>query len=197
MTFRWGGAQVRLSFYFFLAVALFLLWEPSGLAGLFFVGVVLHECGHLLVIALLGLPVSEVNLTPLEVGLRLEDGPRLTPGRQLLLTLAGPGANLAAAGVFALSGTMPWLQLSAINLVLGMFHLLPLSGLDGGTALSLGLVRLLGPVYGQLLCCLVQGCVGAVGLAGCVWAMGRWGVTLPLVLAAVLFTGSILSPGGD
>lgn len=197
MTFRWGTTRVRLSFYFFLAVSLFLLWEPSGLAGLFFVGVAIHECGHLAVIALFRLPVAQVTLTPLEVGLKLEESPRLTTGRQFLLTLAGSCANLLAAGVFALPGTQPALQLSAINLVLGFFHLLPLSGLDGGTALTLGLTRLLGPGDGLLLCRLVQGTMGAVGVAGCLWAMGRWGLTLPLAAALALFAGSILSPGGE
>ncbi len=194
MTFWIGRTKVRLSFWFFLAVALFLLWEPSGTAALFFAAVVIHECGHLLVIRLLRLPVAELNLTPLEVGLRLGESARLTSGRQVALTLAGSLANLAAAGLLYLSGQLLCLRLSAVNLVLGAFHLLPLSGLDGGTALCLGLVRLLGPQYGMLLTRLIMFGVGLVGLAVCLWVLLHVGPSLSIILAAILFAWGMASP---
>jgi stage IV sporulation protein FB len=69
--------------------------------------------------------------------------PRASGFRQALVALAGPVANLVAAGIFALAGARPALALGTCalpdllltaNLVMGIGNLLPLPPLDGGRA---------------------------------------------------------------
>ena len=63
--------------------------------------------------------------------------------REALCALAGPGVSLALAW---LGHMLPGGALFAgINLVLALFNLLPVSGLDGGRALNCALCALCGP----------------------------------------------------
>ena len=195
MTFRLGRVQVRVSFYFFLAVSLFLLWDQSGVAGLFFLALLFHEAGHLLVIAALGLPVGELELTPLSVGLKLAPEARVTPGRELAVTLAGCGMNLLAAFLLLVfPGEGALLRLSAVNLALGAFHLLPVSGLDGGTALTLLCTGLLGWQRGRTAAAWLLRGLGALAMLGLCWRMASTGPSLPMVLLLLLFSAGIFAP---
>src|SRR5699024_1316163 len=73
-----------------------LYFDSSGFLRLGLLAAALHECGHILVFALLfgRLPVVEVTMTGLcmRVG-----GARLTPGRRFVLAAAGPGMNALLA----------------------------------------------------------------------------------------------------
>jgi len=77
-------------------------------------------------------------------GMRIvtEKGKQLSYAGELLAVLAGPGINLALAVVCA-GGGEAWQLFAGANLVLGIFNLLPLPGLDGGRIICL-LFRLLG-----------------------------------------------------
>ena len=66
MTFYWKGLRISLSFWFFCGAVLLLTADRSGLSGLFFLAIALHEGGHLLYMLLARLPLGEISLTPLE-----------------------------------------------------------------------------------------------------------------------------------
>ena len=108
---------------------------------LLFVSVLLHELGHSLVALAQGVKVRSITLFLLG-GVASVERECSTPVGALLVAAAGPAVSLALgaallAGTHPASHLAPWLgamarELGSLNLVLGLFNLLPGLPLDGG-----------------------------------------------------------------
>lgn len=112
---------------------------------LFFASVLAHELCHAIVAKLEGGRVEKITLFIFGGVAQIEEEPK-SPLRELLMASAGPGMSLLLAGVAFLGsvvavGHAPWwvvapLQyLASINLLVGLFNLLPGFPLDGGRVL--------------------------------------------------------------
>lgn len=136
---RLWGIRCRLSLLFPALITALLLWQPDGLAVSCVVAAAVHEGGHLLAMLCLGYPPQACTLGAF--GMRIRLGKRLPGyGHNLLISLAGPAANLlAAGGLFCLQS----IDTAAVHLILACLNLLPASALDGGEILRCG-VSLLG-----------------------------------------------------
>jgi stage IV sporulation protein FB len=152
--FRALGFPVRVEPTFFLTVAVALLFQladggPVILAftwgAVVFVSVLVHELGHALAARGLNVAVGTISLHAL--GGQVETG-RTTPGRSLVVSLAGPGAGFVLGA--ATYAVLPWLaatdlgasiaaDLLWVNVGWSLFNLLPMYPLDGGNALRSGL----------------------------------------------------------
>ena len=154
------GIPIGLHYSFFgiLALLALLLWEQFGrvyppwslserlgitlaTTVLFFSSVVAHEMTHSLVAMSKGIPVKGITLFIFGgVSQIAREAPR--PGTEVLIALVGPLSSIALGGVFwgiawALAGvseplaTMFW-YLFLVNVVLGVFNLVPGFPMDGG-----------------------------------------------------------------
>jgi Zn-dependent protease len=157
--FRIRGILLAIHFSFFLLLALnaYSGWSDAGLPGMlwdtavlvaFFICVVLHELGHCFTAMHFGIGVRRILLMPIGGMAEFDDIPR-QPGRELLITLAGPAVNFAiAAGLWAAlpapvgdgeSTVMTGLDFGHLlmqwNLAMGLFNLLPAFPMDGGRIL--------------------------------------------------------------
>lgn len=150
--------EVHLTFLILWGVFAFMGWSQAGWAGIFwfslllilvFVCVVLHELGHSLTAQSYGIPVSRILLLPIGGMAQFERIPR-HPRKEIIISLAGPAVNVALALLL-----FPLVQLSAptassylpldlggllqtlliINIVMGVFNLLPIFPMDGGRVL--------------------------------------------------------------
>ena len=152
------------SLSFLLATVILLLAAHKSWLVLFWLAAILHELGHLLALYLLGGRVSRFCFR-LSGGELQYDGKHLSYGREILLALAGPCANLMCAwicGWLAMLGHKELLyQFSGCHLVLAIFNLLPALPLDGGRVLQCFL-ELKFPMAGERLTLLVSLCVGAI-----------------------------------
>jgi Zn-dependent protease len=165
--FRVRGIPVRIDFGWLLIFAL-ISWSlasgyfpyvlPSqspvaywvqGLlaAALLFTSVLLHELAHALVAIRHGVPVGGITLHVFGGVSELEAEPE-TPRDELLIAVAGPFASFviagAAYGVFWLLTGPPWADaiagyVAVVNVVVGVFNLLPAFPLDGGRVLRAAL----------------------------------------------------------
>ena len=163
------GIPVFISPYWFLIAGLFVFLYARGLVGssvpgalrylvaaafvvLLYASVLVHELSHSLVARGFGLPVRRILLYPLGGFSEIEREPP-TPGREFLVSAAGPAISLAlAAGGYALTRAIPdggvlrvlLAQLVVANLLVGVFNLLPGLPLDGGRMLRAGVWKVTG-----------------------------------------------------
>jgi Zn-dependent protease len=162
------GIPVFISPYWFLIAGLFVFLYARGLAQsvpgelryvvaaafvvLLYASVLVHELSHSVVARGFGLPVRKILLYPLGGFSEIEREPP-TPGREFLVSAAGPAVSLAlAGGGYALTrvvhgnGVLNVLleQLVFANLLVGIFNLLPGLPLDGGRMLRAGVWKVTG-----------------------------------------------------
>ncbi len=112
----------------------------------FFASVLAHELCHSLVVKLSGGQVDRITLFIFGGVAQMDEEPE-TPAREFLMASAGPAMSLVIAAVCFASYTVavtwglawwvwaPLQYLSAINLGVGLFNLLPGFPLDGGRVL--------------------------------------------------------------
>lgn len=143
-----------------------LLWSSVALL-LFSFSLLVHEFAHVFAARHWGIGTRRVIMIPLGFVAELESMPR-APG-EIWIGLAGPLASLTLAGVFWLalhamgssikywlSGRYWLLELRqalgigySLNLMVGIFNLLPCFPMDGGRVLRSALAVLIGRVFPQ------------------------------------------------
>jgi Zn-dependent protease len=141
--------RLRLSFLFLLGLVFFTMGGLGGVFGvlLTFGSVLLHELGHALVARRLGVRIAAIDLHFLGGAAQMIDPPR-TARDEITIAAAGPLVSLSLAGLgFGLGTVMHGgvlLTLGWINLVLGLFNLIPALPMDGGRILRAALAGRLG-----------------------------------------------------
>lgn len=161
-------------------------WLLGGsLAVGLFVGVALHELAHTLVGIRLGARVKGITLLFLG-GVSEMSRPPSTAWREVVMAAVGPIASLIIAALAHLGArVVPGIggraldMFAGVNLVIGLFNLLPAFPLDGGRVLRGLLARPLGKIRATKIAAAV-GKVLAVALA----VLGLFGGNLFLVVIA-------------
>lgn len=140
---------------------------------LLYVSVLVHELAHCVVARAFGLPVKRVLLYPLGGYSEIEQEPG-SPGREALISGAGPVVSLALAGLgFLLAKIVPaglphqviW-QLVIANVIVGIFNLLPGLPLDGGRIFRAGVWKITKKQYTATIAAAWAGRVLAIALVG-------------------------------
>lgn len=146
------GVPVRVEPVFFL-IPLFALQTRSGTgaavwAGLYFLGVLLHELGHALTMKHFGFSPS-VTLHGLGGATHWPPGAVPTPRQNFFITLAGPGTGLVVGGLVYVAQRLwlsppPLVSLGIrdalwVNVGWSLINLLPVLPWDGGQLLDAGL----------------------------------------------------------
>ncbi len=155
--FRIHGIRLEVHFTFLILLVVFGRegWNFAGVTGVFwgclllvsvFTCVVMHELGHSLVAMHYGVHVERILLLPIGGMAQFDRIPR-EPSRELAITLAGPAVNFVLFGLlvvllhgFSIAQIAPFplnfrqlaYSLAAINLVMGVFNLIPVFPMDGG-----------------------------------------------------------------
>ncbi|MBC2594829.1 site-2 protease family protein [Ruficoccus amylovorans] len=164
--FRLFGIRVEVHASFLLLLILVGMWgyDAAGWPGVaggmvytlfIFASVLLHEYGHCFAARRYGVKIPRILLLPIGGMAQFSHIPR-EPGRELVITLAGPLMNFLIAGVlFAVLGSSggylfynpfslhprEFLTMLMIwNLAMGIFNLLPIFPMDGGRILRALLV---------------------------------------------------------
>lgn len=194
-SFRVGtllGFPIRVGFSFLLLLLFVFLWM-GGLSGLTIAlvtagSVLLHELGHSLTARRLGIPVAGIELH--FFGGAAQMGMARSPRDEIAVAAAGPAVSLVLAAVGLLLGLATSVSAFAIfgwvNLLLGVFNLLPAFPSDGGRILRAALARRRGLVratdvavkVGRVVCLVLVVAGVALGsiqlmlVAGVLWLMG-------------------------
>jgi Zn-dependent protease len=149
------------------------------------VSVVLHELGHSMAARHYGIETAHITLYPFGGVAALERGPK-TAREELIIALAGPAVNfaLAAGAGLALAGTGlgAFAAFGLLNLVMGLFNLLPAFPMDGGRVFRAILVPFVGFYPASRL---------AIGLGRC-FSLAFLGAGLWWTRVDLLLTGAFL-----
>jgi Zn-dependent protease/CBS domain-containing protein len=216
------GIPVYISPYWFVIAGIFIFIYANDLAStlhgstrfvvaaafvvLLYLSVLVHELSHSVVARGFGLPVRRILLYPLGGFSEIEQEPQ-TPGREFLVSAAGPALSLVlAAGGYGLRHVVPpgtiggtlVAQLMWANLVVGLFNLLPGLPLDGGRMLRAVIWKVTGRPGTSTIAAAWAGRVLALGLFVLVLAppvesrIGGDMVTVVwlAVIAAFMWTGA-------
>lgn len=179
----------ELSFFLLLAAfALLCGWEWL-LAAL--LAALVHEAGHILLLRFFGAGKGRLRVDA--AGFRWERQGKLLPyGRELIVTLAGPFANVLGAFLLAFfAGKTGWelgFFLAGTQLVPGLFNLLPVLPLDGAQALEQVLSWLAGPVFAARLTEAVSLLTLGMLLASALWFLALTGTGF-LLLGSIALLG--------
>ena len=118
----------------FLPVVLMVVASDSRDTYLPLMAAVIHEGGHLLFAALLKMNISSMEFS-LGGALIKTDGADISAWKKAAVLLGGSGVNLICGGFLFIFGLGQGFAMA--NIILGIFNLLPVKGLDGGSALEL------------------------------------------------------------
>ncbi|MEM8549397.1 MAG: site-2 protease family protein [Verrucomicrobiota bacterium] len=159
--FRLFGIRLELHATFLLLVVAMGYWgyHSAGIPGLqgalvytflIFTSVLLHEYGHCFAAKRYGVKIPRILLLPIGGMAQFSHIPR-EPGRELIITAAGPAVNFLIAGIiYAFIGLPPmWMYAAPFtldpekvlvllmiwNTAMGVFNLLPIFPMDGGRIL--------------------------------------------------------------
>jgi Zn-dependent protease len=146
------GIPTKVEASFFVLSFLLASSRGSSLPLLFewllvvFVSVLLHELGHALVARKFGL-LPSIKLYSMGGLTSWESDLNLTPSKHLLISLAGPAAGFLLGGIIFVAGptvlgpnpspllAVTYSDLLWVNIGWGIFNLLPMLPLDGGSVL--------------------------------------------------------------
>lgn len=139
MKFKLFGTEIYVSFLFAAVLSFMLAVDRTGLCIPTFFAIFIHEMGHLLAMWATDCQPVAVRLIPASVQI-IRGFPKKKYG-EVAIALCGPCANivvfLALFINFCAFKTDLSLRFGILNLVIGVFNLLPVIGLDGGTLLCL------------------------------------------------------------
>lgn len=184
--------EVSPGFLLLLGV-LFWLDEGVGLLSWGLLACFVHELGHVAAALMIGGRVERLRLSAVGAELFFSYCVPLSYGRDSLVALAGPAANLLLGGVFfALRQHLP----AAMSLGVGAFNLLPILPLDGGRVAYGLLADRLDPDWADRLLTAAAGClVGILVGVGVITAVHYANVTL--LLTALWLLAGVLRHGGQ
>ncbi len=141
MKFKFFGTEIYVSFLFCVVLCLMLAIDRTGLIIPTLFAVFIHESGHLLCMWAADCQPRAIRLIPTSVQIIRGFSPKKYG--EAAITLCGPLSNLVVFGVlfinYRIFESTQSLTFAVLNLVIALFNLLPVSGLDGGTLLTLGL----------------------------------------------------------
>lgn len=143
MRFKFLGTEIYISFLFCAVLCFMLMVDRTGLMIPTFFAVFIHESGHLLAMWAADCQPKAIRLIPSSVQIVRGFSPKRYG--EAAITACGPVANLVIFGAltanYFIFKSEQSLTFAILNLVIAVFNLLPVSGLDGGILLTIAIAR--------------------------------------------------------
>jgi len=138
MRFRFLGTEIYVSFLFIAVISFMLCIDKTGLCLPTLFAVLIHESGHLFAMWICECQPKSVRLVPTSI--EITRGFSRKKYGETVIALLGPLANVALFLSlyinFRITKSDISLVWAVLNLVVALFNLLPVSGLDGGVVLE-------------------------------------------------------------
>lgn len=139
MRIKIKDTEIKITVLFMGLLLLLLLFDKSGYILPCVFAATIHEIGHLIPMLILHSAPKEINLIPgsVQIVRKIEAKPK----NEIMISLSGPILSLLSFlicyVIFIFSKNEVFLTFAVVNLLYGVFNLLPLKKLDGGEILRL------------------------------------------------------------
>ena len=187
MRFKLFGTEFYISFLFAAVITAMLAFDRTGFALPLIFAVVMHEGGHLLVMWILDCCPKRVRLVPAAVEITAVFG--CSRKKEIAVALAGPAVNLVLFFTlwfnFLAYKNEPVLVCALINLLICIFNMLPVTGLDGGTVLFSLLTRRKAPEKAALIMRIINLSLAAALLFAAVYLCFHGKTNISLFITAL------------
>lgn len=144
--FKFGKSTFSLSFSFFAIITLLLLTDGTNYTLLGLLACIFHELGHIFVMCLFN--VSPKKIVFYGAGIKIvPDNTKITSfSSDFFILIAGSLTNfcLFVISYYIGKNNFEISLFSAINLIIGIFNLIPFKHFDGGRIIELFLNRFIG-----------------------------------------------------
>jgi len=151
MKFKLFGTEIYISFLFAALITFMIATDRTGLIIPTFFAVVLHEMGHLFAMWVTECTPNSINLIPASI--QIIRGFSKKKYGETVIALCGPIANfvifLGTYINYLKTNNENIITFGLLNLIIGLFNLLPVWRLDGGTVLFNLLNRFFGVVKAE------------------------------------------------
>lgn len=187
MRFKLFGTEFYISFLFAAVITAMLAFDRTGFALPLIFAVVMHEGGHLLVMWILDCSPRRVRLVPAALEITAAFG--CSRKKEIAVALAGPAVNLVLFftlwfNFLAYKGEQTLIY-ALINLLICIFNMLPVTGLDGGTVLFSLLARRKTPERAALIMRVINLSLAAVLISAAVYLCFHGKVNISLFITAL------------
>ncbi|NLA76998.1 MAG: hypothetical protein GX851_04085 [Clostridiales bacterium] len=152
MRFEIKGIRFKLSWTFFAALTLMLVYSGDSGVLVAVICAMLHETGHIVCLYALSGCAASIELGVFGMRLVRREETKLSYAGEVLCALGGPVVNILLSVLFSVlyvSGMQSFARAAKINLALGLFNLMPVGELDGGRALTAFLCTRFSPVTAE------------------------------------------------
>lgn len=129
MHFKIKSANVKISFTFFAIILLVICFDNEKILLFSLIFSLVHEIVHVIFIYLCGGGVDEFSLTLFGGNIKRKQNYKLSNIKEAIISLSAPATNLFVGVLFLLGGFQ---TVGYVNLVLGIFNVLPFYDFDGG-----------------------------------------------------------------
>lgn len=138
MSFKIGRVRIKISFLFFAVLTMAFAVDKKQIVIITLICSALHEIGHISALFLFGSYPDEIAFGAFGVRIQ-QNGYTLSDFQQAVVVLCGPLVNIVLFVLLLVANIVfesrILLTVSAVNLVIGVFNLLPILPLDGGRVL--------------------------------------------------------------
>ena len=132
MTFKVWGVNFEISYLFACSVLLCIACDKTNSFIPMLLSITCHEAAHVIVLNIFSCEIKKVKLAAGTIG--IEFNKQVDGLKHMIALLAGPAANILLALIGCIINNDIWFM---INLVLAIYNLLPIRGLDGCDILEL------------------------------------------------------------
>jgi len=137
MRFKIFSTEIYISYLFMLCIVIMLSMDKTGLFLPVIVSISFHEIAHLFIMWLLNCEPKQVKFIPGSIQIVRKF--TFKKNGEIYISFAGPIINLVIFLIcfihYGIYKSEIMLNFAAINLILGLFNILPVRGLDGGVIL--------------------------------------------------------------
>ena len=131
MEFTVLKTKVKISPLFFAVLTAFLITDRNGIAPAVIGFSLVHEFCHFAALAAIKTAPQEVNVSAAGISMSLNGG--MSTVKKILVLAAGAAGNFVLAAFFSAADNRLFFT---VNLIIGIFTILPLCSTDGGTLLT-------------------------------------------------------------